>query len=78
MAMMEEIAGWKPYRLALDKPDRKLFDDLTDLPHLYRTSCMYSANSIVIHPIFMSIIFHHYKQLQELVKKVETLDGTAS
>lgn len=66
MAMMEEIEGWKPFRNALDKGDRKLFDDMTDLPRLYGTSCMYSANPIVIHPIFMSIIFHHYKQLQEL------------
>ena len=74
MAMMEEIAGWKPFQNGLDKADRKVFDDMTDLPRLYGTSCMYSANPIVIHPIFMSIIFHHYKQLQELTKRVETLD----
>lgn len=73
LAIMEEIEGWKPFRIALDKGDRKSFDDMTDIPHLYRSSCMMSANPIVIHPIFMSIIFHHYKQLQEVVKSVEGL-----
>lgn len=71
--MMEEIAGWKPFRDGLDKGDRKLFDDMTDLPRFYGTSCMYRANPIVLHPIFMSIIFHHFKQLQEVVKSVEGL-----
>ena len=36
MALIEEIVGWKPFRDGLDKADRKAFDDMTDLPHLYR------------------------------------------
>jgi hypothetical protein len=76
LAMREEIEGWKPFRMALDKADRKAFDNMTDIPHLYRSSCMMSANPIVIHPIFMSIIFHHYKQLHDLVTRVECLDGS--
>jgi len=54
---------WKPFRNCLDKSDRKVFDRIFFIAHLYNSACSYSANPIRIQPIFISIIFHHYKQL---------------
>jgi hypothetical protein len=55
-----EIAEWKPFRNALDKKERS-FDDLFDVPKLYITACSNSVQLVPLHPIVMSILFHHYK-----------------
>jgi hypothetical protein len=60
--MMEE-KEWKVFRKNLDKSDRKVFDNMFAIAHLYSSACSYTANPIRINPIFMCIIFHHYKQL---------------
>jgi hypothetical protein len=71
MASAEERKEWKEFRKALDKSDRKAFDSMFDIAHLYNSASSYAARPIRIHPIFMSIIFHHYK---ELVRIKEALD----
>lgn len=75
MALVEEESQWKPFRGRLDKQDRTAFDDMFAIPRLYISSCMYSANPIVLHPIILSILFHHYKQLDELVTRIEAIAG---
>jgi hypothetical protein len=35
----EEKAEWKPFRDALDKKERKEFDDMWDIPRLYVSAC---------------------------------------
>jgi hypothetical protein len=59
----------------LDKSDRKTFDNMFSIAHIYNSACSYAAKPIRIQPIFMSIIFNHYKQLMiikgELDKKKE-------
>jgi hypothetical protein len=72
--MMEE-KEWKPFRKALDKKDRKMFDRMFSIAHMYNSASCYSANPVRIRPIFMSIIFHHYKQLTKLSEQVEKNDG---
>ena len=67
-AMEEE--EWKPFRKCLDKSDRRAFDRMFSIAHLYNSACSYSSNPIRIQPIFMSIIFHHYKQLIRLSDQV--------
>jgi hypothetical protein len=71
MASVEERKEWKEFRKALDKSERKTFDSMFDIAHLYNSASSYAARPIRIHPIFMSIIFHHYK---ELVQIKEALD----
>jgi hypothetical protein len=66
IASVMEENEWKSFRKALDKSDRKVFDDMFYIAHLYNSACSYAANPIRIPPIFMSIIFHHYKQLMKL------------
>jgi hypothetical protein len=48
-----------------------------DISILYNSASAYSAKYVRIHPIFMSIIFHHYKQLVEISKQVKQLTNEA-
>jgi hypothetical protein len=70
-----EKAEWKPFRNALDKKDRKEFDDIWDIPRLYITACSNSVSLVPLHPIAMSILFHHYKDLMQLKALVEQIDA---
>jgi hypothetical protein len=70
MATIEELKEWKEFRNGLDKSDRKLFDKMYATCHLYNSACMCAANPIRIQPIFMSIIFNHYRILKELESKL--------
>jgi hypothetical protein len=63
IASIMEENEWKSFRNSLDKSERKVFDDMFAISHLYISACSYSAKYVRIHPIFMSILFHHYKQL---------------
>jgi hypothetical protein len=59
-----EIWKWKPFRHALDKQDRKIFAEMLSIPRLYNAAGTTACRPVLIHVILMSIIFEHYKQLQ--------------
>jgi hypothetical protein len=71
IASAMEEKEWKSFRKALDKSDRKIFDDMFAISHLYNSASSYSAKYVRIYPIFMSLIFHHYKQLSKLYDQME-------
>ena len=73
IALAMEKQEWKPFRTALDKSDRKKFDEMFDIPRNYILACSYSVQHVRLHPILMSIVFHHYKQLTECISKVEQM-----
>jgi hypothetical protein len=58
---------------ALDKKDRREFEDMWDIPRLYITACSNSVQLLPLHPIFISIVFDHYNQLMELNAQVEQM-----
>jgi hypothetical protein len=70
IALAIEKEEWKPFRNALDKSDRKKFDEMFDIPKLYITACSNSVQLVPLHPILMSILFHHYKQLIECIEQI--------
>jgi hypothetical protein len=70
MASIEEQKECKEFRRALDKKDRKVFDDMFSICRLYNSACSFVAKPIRIHPIFMSIIFHHYKKLEKIKEEL--------
>ena len=70
IASVEEQKEWKEFRQALDKKDRKTFDNMFSIAQLYNSACSFSAKPIRIHPIFMSIIFHQYKQLMRIKEEL--------
>jgi hypothetical protein len=71
LASAEEQKEWKEFRKALDKSDKKAFDAMFDISNLYNSASSYAAKPIRIHPIFMSIIFHHYKQLVQIKEALD-------
>jgi hypothetical protein len=78
MAFEIEKAEWKPFRNALDKSERKEFDDMFDIPRLYLTACSNSVQLVPLHPIIISILFHHYKELIQLTLEVEQMKEAAT
>src|SRR5215213_403530 len=74
IALDMEKAEWKPFRNALDKSEKKEFDDMFDIPRLYLSACSNSVQLVPLHPIIMSILFHHYKELIQLISEVEQME----
>ena len=74
IASVIEEKEWKSFRNSLVKSERKIFDDMFAISHLYNSACSYSVKYVRIHPIFVSIIFHHYKQLTKLSEQIENND----
>jgi hypothetical protein len=78
IALDTEKADWKPFRNALDKSERKEFDDMFDIAQLYISACSNSVLLVPLHPIVMSILFHHYKELIQLRSEVEQVKEEAA
>ena len=75
LALEIEKQDWKPFRNALDKSDRKKFDDMWDIPRLYTSACSYAVQPVRLYPILMSILLHHFKELTECIKEVERIEA---
>jgi hypothetical protein len=69
-----EKADWKPFRNALDKSDRKKFDEMFDIPRLYTSACSYAVQPIRLYPILMSIQLYHFKQLTQCISEAERIE----
>ncbi len=75
--LAEEKQEWKPFRNALPKAERKAFDEMWDIPKLYIMACSGSVSLVPFHPIAISILFHHYKELIKCKKQIEKIkNGT--
>jgi hypothetical protein len=63
-----ERRKWKIFRDQLDKSERKTFDEMLSISRLYNVAGVGSCKPVLLHPIMMSIIFDHYKQLKKIQK----------
>ena len=75
IAVAMEKEDWKPFRNALDKSDRKKFDEMWDLPKWYISACSNSVQYVRLHPILMSILLYDYKELTACVSEVERIEA---
>ena len=75
IALAMEREEWKPFRNALDKSDRKKFDEMWDLPKWYISACSNSVQYVRLHPILMSILLYDFKELTKSVKEVERIEA---
>jgi hypothetical protein len=73
LALEMEEREWRPFRNALDKKDRKKFDDMFDIPRLYTSACSYAVQPVRLYPILMSILLHCYKQLVDCISQVRQM-----
>ena len=75
IVIAEEKQEWKDFRNALDKSERKSFDEMWDIPRLYVSACSNSVQMVPLQPIIISILFHHYKELKECMFEIKQLEG---
>src|ERR671914_821400 len=75
IALAMEKEEWKPFRNALDKKDRKKFDEMWDLPKWYISACSNSVQYVRLHPILMSILLYNFKELTKSFEEVERIGG---
>ena len=68
IASERERRKWKIFRDQLDKSERKTFDEMMSFSRLYNVAGVGSCKPVLLHPIVMSIIFDHYKQLKKIQK----------
>ena len=61
-----ERSRWKIFREQLNKKEKKMFDQMFSYSRLYNSAGSNASRPKLIHPILMSIIFEHYKQLKKL------------
>ncbi len=73
IVLAEEKQEWKTFRNALDKPEKKEFDEMWDIPRLYVSACSNSVQLVPLHPIIISILFQHYKELKECISEVDQI-----
>ncbi len=73
IALAMEKIEWKPFRNALDKSDRKQFDEMFDIPRLYISACSYAVQPVRLYPILMSILLYCFKQVVECAKQIEQM-----
>ena len=73
IVIAEEKQEWKTFPNALDKSERKEFDEMWDIARLYVSACSNSVQLVPLHPIVISILFHHYKELKECILEVEQM-----
>lgn len=66
IASETEIRKWRSFRNALAKQDRKNFDEMLSITRFYKVVGIMACRPVLIHPILMSIIFEHYKQLSKI------------
>lgn len=71
-----EKADWRPFREALDKKERKEFDEMWDIARNYVSACSNSCQLVPLQPIITSILFHHYKELKECSKQIKEITTT--
>ena len=68
IASEREKRKWKVFREQLDKSERKTFDEMMSISRLYNVAGVGSCKPVLLHPIMMSTIFDHYKQLKKILK----------
>jgi hypothetical protein len=75
IVLLMEKEDWKPFRNALDKSDRNKFYEMFELPKFYISACSNSVQYVRLHPILMSILLYHYKQLTACISEVERIEA---
>lgn len=71
LAEMREAGEWREFRKVLPKRERPLFDEMLDTAHLYISASSFAVRTSRLEGMAMSLLFHHYKQLNQLSERLE-------
>jgi hypothetical protein len=78
IALAMEKEEWKPFRNALDKSDRKKFDEMWNIPRWYISACSNSVQYVRLHPILLSILLYNFKELTKSIEEIERIEARIS
>ena len=67
---------WARFYRALRREDRELLDRLFDGAKYFTAACVYQAHVAPTESIFLAMLLHLQKQIQELEAKLEAHHGT--
>src|SRR3989338_210708 len=67
---------WARFYRALRREDRELLDQLFDGAKYFTAACVYQAHVAPTESIFLAMLLHLEKQIQELEAKLEAHNGT--
>jgi len=68
IALAQEESSWRQFRASLDSKSKASFDRIFVISRFYISACMLSCRPVRIQPIIMAIIFHHWKQLDSIIR----------
>ena len=71
MVLEREIAEWKRFGVALRQEDQKLFEEILNTCRLYASASGAATRPIVAEAMFMAILLHHQKMLNQLKEELE-------
>jgi hypothetical protein len=57
------------------KIEKGVFDEMCELPKFYISACSISVQYVRLHPILMSILLYHYKQLTACISEVKETEA---
>ena len=71
-----EKEEWKSFRNALDKSDRKKFDEMMfDISRFYISACFNSVQYVKLHSTSMFKLLYNYRELTECTSEVEQIEA---
>ena len=69
IALYQEQRQWMSFRARLDKKAKSSFDQVFVIARLYVSACMMSCRPIRLQSVMMAMIFHHYKQILDIIRR---------
>ncbi len=71
--LYREEESWKPFRRALRREDRELFDDLFAAARYHAAACTCSGRALPFDAILMSVLIEERRAVRELSRRLEEL-----
>ncbi|MDA8122705.1 MAG: hypothetical protein M0Z38_09095 [Deltaproteobacteria bacterium] len=68
-----EEESWKPFRRALRKEDRELFDELFAAARYHTAACTCSGRAVPFEAILISILIEERRAVRELSRRLDEL-----
>ncbi len=63
IAEAQEVSEWRPFRKALRKRDRVVFDAMLNSARLYTSASSAAVRTSRFEGMAMALLFHHYRML---------------
>ena len=71
-----EVEGWKPFRKALPRDERKAFDEMLNGARLYASASSSAVRTSRFEGLMMAVLFHHFKTLRGCAEAMGGLEGS--